>query len=214
LYNAPILFISSNPSISKEELYPTELWPKKMINDFFVNRFENRGEEASWVYNNKCLNKNGRSKKSVRFWSSINKRAEEILGQPAFPGKDYCITEVVHCKSWREKGVKLAKEQCKDLFLEKIISNSNAKVIVAIGVVAKNMLNSEEKLFGKPIYYLPHPNAFKAKTFEKVFNIEELNLIKRLVKDSKTTKRDLSVYDLPTEAEVKAFIKNELQKEN
>jgi len=28
------------------------------------------------------------------------------------------------------------------------------------------MLNSEKVLFGKPIYYLPYPNAFKAKTFE------------------------------------------------
>ena len=79
LHNAPILFISSNPSLSREEIYPTESWPKKMIIDFFVNRFENRGENTSWVFNNKCLNKNGRSIKSVKYWASINKRAEEIL---------------------------------------------------------------------------------------------------------------------------------------
>jgi len=75
------------------------------------------------------------------------------------------------------------------------------------------MLNSEKELFGKRVYYLPHPNAFKAKTFEKVFTVEELNQLKRLVKDSKTIKRDLSIYDLPTEDQVKSFIKNELQKE-
>ena len=144
LYNAPILFISSNPSISREEIYPTESWPKKMINDFFVNRFENRGEEASWVFNNKCLNKNGRSIKSVKYWSSINKRAEEILERSAIAGKDYCITEIVHCKSWKEIGVELAKEQCKTLFLENLISKSNAKVIIAIGVIAENMLNSKK----------------------------------------------------------------------
>lgn len=213
LYNAPILFISSNPSISREEIYPTESWPKKMINDFFVNRFENRGEEASWVFNNKCLNKNGRSIKSVKYWSSINKRAEEILERSAIAGKDYCITEIVHCKSWKEIGVELAKEQCKTLFLENLISKSNAKVIIAIGVIAENMLNSKNVLFGKPIYYLPHPNAFKAKTFEKVFNSEELNTLKSLVQDSESNERNLSIYDLPTEEEVKSFIKNELQKE-
>lgn len=213
LHNAPILFISSNPSISREEIYPTESWPKKIINDFFVNRFENRGEEASWVFNNKCLNKNGRSIKSVKYWSSINKRAEEILERRAIAGKDYCITEVVHCKSWNEIGVESAKEQCRTLFLENLISNSNAKVIIAIGVVAEKMLNSEKVLFGKPIYYLPHPNAFKAKTFEKVFNLEELNILKSLVKDPEIKEINLSIYDLPTEEEVRSFIKNELQKE-
>lgn len=213
LYNAPILFISSNPSLSKEEIYPTESWPKKMIHDFFVNRFENRGEEASWVFNNRVLNKNGRDLKSVKYWTSINKRAEEILERKAIAGRDYCITEVVHCKSWNEIGVEFAKEQCKSLFLENLISSSNAKVIISIGAVAKKMLNSENVLFGKPIYYLPHPNAFKAKTFEKVFNSEELDLLKKLVKSSVINDRDISVYDLPTEDEVKNFIKNELQKE-
>lgn len=75
------------------------------------------------------------------------------------------------------------------------------------------MLNSEKLLFGKPIYYLPHPNAFKAKTFEKVFKPQEINLLKSLVTDSKVKERELSMYDFPTEEKVRSFIKNELQKE-
>ena len=39
LEHAPILFLSSNPSISTAELYPRWEWPDEEIADFFGRRF-------------------------------------------------------------------------------------------------------------------------------------------------------------------------------
>lgn len=212
IYNAPILFISSNPSISHSELYPTGLWPDKMITDFFVNRFKQRNEGNTWVYKNKVLNKNGRSKSSVKYWSSIKKRAEELLGKEAIPGHDYCITEIVHCKSQAEIGVKDAHDTCSNKFLNDIVRLSGAKLIIGVGKVVKNNLNAVPELYGKPIFYLPHPNAFEQKTFIKVIP-EKLPEIKNLLEDYNSNAiRDLSIYDLPTDIEVQLFVEKELKK--
>ena len=207
IYNAPILFLSSNPSISHSELYPTDSWPDNMITDFFVNRFKQREEDNSWVHKNKPLKKSGERGKSVRYWSSINKRAEELLNRKAIAGEDYCITEIVHCKSEKEVGVSEAQNYCSDKFLKDMIKMSGAKVIIGIGKFVKNNLKSVDKLHGKPIYYLPHPNAFEKKTFAKVYEEKELKKIKDFLKDfNKECKRDLSKYDLPMDEEVMEFI--------
>ena len=47
LESAPILFLSSNPSLGTDELYPTASWPAARVADFFVARFEQR--EQPWV---------------------------------------------------------------------------------------------------------------------------------------------------------------------
>jgi len=177
--NAPILFISSNPSISKKELYPTWDNPNNInIQDFFDNRFGD-DEKNSWVYKQKVLNKNmKRDKKQVRYWCGIKGRAEELLDYDPKPGEDYCITEIVHCKSKKQKGVKSAISTCKELYLNNILEISKAKVIVGIGKLAKESLqshfNSDAKLIedGKRIIvFLPHPNAFSKKTFKDNYKV-------------------------------------------
>jgi len=40
--SAPILFISSNPSISKEEKYPVYSWSDEAMIDYFENRFSGK----------------------------------------------------------------------------------------------------------------------------------------------------------------------------
>ena len=163
IINAPILVLSSNPSYSTDEIYPNSTWPKPMIADFFINRFKDRGERYSWVYKNKVLNKGGTRGPSVRYWSSINKRLEELLGFTPKQGIDFCITEIVHCKSRKEIGVSSALPECSKNFFDKKIKISAAKLIVSFGSFVENAFGNNETLIGIPIIYLPHPNAFKPK---------------------------------------------------
>lgn len=105
LAQAPLLFIGSNPSINQSELFPVSSWEDNKASDFFTNRFDGR-----WVRNFRTLLVKGEfPKRGSRFWFSARMRASEILGlekEQIIPGKHYAITEVVHCKSVSEIGVK------------------------------------------------------------------------------------------------------------
>lgn len=119
LAHAPLLFISSNPSINADELYPINFWDNHKASDFFTNRFDGR-----WVqkFRTKLLNKEF-LKRGSRYWFSVRMRAAEILARDKehiIPGKDYAITEVVHCKSFSEKiGVREALHHCSEKFFGK-----------------------------------------------------------------------------------------------
>ncbi len=47
LARAPLLFVSSNPSIDEDEAYPTASWPEEDVIDFFLHRFG--GGRRPWV---------------------------------------------------------------------------------------------------------------------------------------------------------------------
>jgi len=207
IINAPILVLSSNPAYSTKEIYPNSTWPKSMIADFFINRFKDRGEIHSWVYNNKVLNKDGTRGRSVSYWSSINKRIEELIGYTPKPGVNYCITEIVHCKSSQEVGVKKALSECSSNFLNKIINISGAKIIVAIGSIVEEGLIKKESLNDIPILYLPHPNAWEPKKLTDHYSNEEV-LRFRDILNSKSERCRVEYTDiiLPTEDEISKFI--------
>jgi hypothetical protein len=207
IINAPILVLSSNPAYSISEIYPNSTWPRAMIADFFINRFKNRGEIYSWVYKKKVLNKDGTRGQSVRYWSSINMRIEEILGYTPTPGVDYCMTEIVHCKSSHEIGVTKALSECSSNFLDKKIAISGAKLIVSIGSFIENVFNKKTDISGIPILYLPHPNAFKPKKISNHYSNEEVMRFRNILNsDNKSRNIDYSDVTMPTEDEVKKFI--------
>ena len=211
IINAPILVISSNPGYSKEEIYPDFTWPKPMIADFFMNRFQDRGSRYSWVYDNKVLNNDGERGISVRYWSSIRARVKELLGS-AKPGIDYCITEIVHCKSSSEKGVENALPKCSDLYLERKIKISDAKFIIGVGEFVKKYFKEVKYINGIPITYLPHPNAFKPKTFLKTHTEERLDEIKSILSSEHVISNSIEYSDisLPSLEEVKKFIDTQI----
>jgi hypothetical protein len=60
---------------------------------------------------------------AVPYWSSIRARARELLPD-AVPGEDYAITEIVHCKSEHEKGVREAAKTCYDFHMENVFARS------------------------------------------------------------------------------------------
>ena len=104
-------------------------------------------------------------------------RTGEILGQDKkeiVPGKDFAMTEIVHCKSRNEEGVEDAEDCCSTLYLERILTISPARVVIVYGARAKRVVNSRFGSTMNPlrqnlstlslgrwsriVAFLPHPN--------------------------------------------------------
>lgn len=169
---APILFVSSNPGIKYDEDFPTLNWDLDSTEAFFTSCFD---KDSKFTKDGKkYLMKNGEYSPNVRFWINIRNRANELI-ENAIPGKDYALTEVVHCKSQNETVMHEALETCTKNYLKSVISLSTAKVIIVLGSVARISicsnygisLNKDESSYGpvkienikRYIAFLPHPNA-------------------------------------------------------
>lgn len=187
LKRAPILFLGSNPAIGRTEKYPRWDWPNDRIADFYANRFGGGGRP--WTRQGRCLLQDGTHKRQwVRYWAAIRKRAGELLGRPAEPGLDYATSEVVHCKSLKEQGVREALEECTGRYLRPLLHLAAAKVVVCLGAVAAAAIRREFKVDGddglhgpvrvgdieRYFAFLPHPNARESRTFSKCLPEEQL----------------------------------------
>ncbi|MEA3413573.1 MAG: hypothetical protein U9R74_18880 [Pseudomonadota bacterium] len=186
-----MLFLSSNPSISDAEIYPTWGWDAPALEDFFSNRFG--GGEKEWMSEGvRTLQHDGTWSAAVMFWSSVRKRAREAFGRPVRPGIDYALTEIVHCKSRGEVGVREAAGECATRYLDRVLSHAAARVIVVLGDVARQAIetfypaerasnNVRVVRIGERnrlLAYLPHPNARKVRTFPGVYSPDELAKIR------------------------------------
>ena len=198
---AKILIISSNPSIDKNpilnerEKYPLYKWAESDVLNFFYDRF------PYYINDNGCfLKNNGYYSSPIKYESSINARVSEILERRPIPGKDYCLTEIVHCKSQRQEGVKEAKDICTKLYLNKVFSLSNSKLIMIVGSHARNLFtkffNIENVTIGKKIFgpltignidrmllFIMHPAAFGGPRRLNIYlNKSEMEQIKDSIK--------------------------------
>ena len=166
ILDAPLLFISSNPSISDEpgeirEDFPTYEWTIDKSAEFFVNRFNPNVNPVHATFNHplesnflvKCRDGEYRSgmknqKAPQATWNSIHMRAIELLGEEANPNLNYALTEIVHCKSKNAIGVKEAASFCMNQWLFPILESSKIKVAVLVGShVAKLMKNYPLKTY-------------------------------------------------------------------
>lgn len=140
--HAPLLFVSSNPGYGPHECYPTgdeQAWPDELIVDFFVHRFG--GGQSEWLRNgNRALQADGaypgREGQNF-FWPRTKRIAGDIFGRDVVAGRDYAITEVVHCKSAEAIGVNEAGRHCATLHLGRALAASPANVVVVFGGKAK-----------------------------------------------------------------------------
>jgi hypothetical protein len=182
------LFISSNPSVNHSEEYPLGSWNKEDVADFFTNRFSH---EKKWVKNELYpLQKDGNYPKGwVRFWGAVRSIARVLLDENSpVPGKDYAITEIVHCKSVSEIGVNEAMETCTEKYLDQLIMSSGAKLVISLGDKVANVIKEKNNIEkntriafineGKTLVFLPHPNARKERRLDKIFTPKEIELIK------------------------------------
>lgn len=144
LSKSDVLFIASNPSYNSSEFFPNPEWDDSCIECFFQNRFSNSYYQK------------------IRYWSLIKKYASWILGvakdDPNLPAR-ICITEIVHCKSTRETGVKKASCICSKKWLDRILKAFNGSYVVVLGKVAQELFPKDFDDKSKKVLNMPHPNA-------------------------------------------------------
>jgi len=203
LEESPILFFSSNPSISTREAYPRGGGdPKVSLQCFFESRFD-----GYWIKQGKQaldadLNNYG---PIVRYWSSIQNRAEELLGRKARPGIDYALSEIVHCKSEKEEGVKEALVTCANRYMMKLLSCSGAVALVLVGDKVLNHWNSLglaglpqvplkggtalQEIAGRKrvVIYLAAPAGPKPKLFAHYLPKERILEIRQLIEQARAS---------------------------
>lgn len=199
---APILFLSSNPSIDENEIYPDASWKAERINEFFQERFSS---PFGWVDSRLCaLKKDGARTKWVNYWAAARARVSEVLGRPNTEikaGVDFALTEVVHCKSRKQVGVGEALEFCSDRFLDRVLSISVAHVMIVYGKHARSAIYRRyhsgaitqillEKLAefhiggrSRILVFLPAPNEHGSeKTLIANIGIEGISIVRSYLK--------------------------------
>lgn len=192
---AKLLFISSNPSIDESEAYPTVDWPNNRILDFFQNRFH---PERKWTQDaRRVLTKDEMTyaKRTVPYWNETRSMASDAFDRLAIPGLDYSLTEIVHCKSRSRKGVKSCAKTCFDLWMSRIISVSDARVLIVLGDEAKEMmseflnLDSEIPFYegvslgnsSRIVLFLAAPGSNKTRKISKVFSEKQRSILKNIL---------------------------------
>jgi hypothetical protein len=158
LEKAPLLFVSSNPSISEgesdAESFPNVEshsglpihfdWSVDNLVDFHTNRFDQSREKPFVKSSSHYLCKDGEYRGPVKYWREVFKLAKFIFGKEIDISNDLCLTEVVHCKSKGEIGVnKKSRNKCAENYMSRILQASNAKMVVCYGAQARAYFTSE-----------------------------------------------------------------------
>jgi hypothetical protein len=118
---ARILFLGSNPSIGHDR-YALQSSPETQVWESQHLAFGG-GSRAYIIGGTKTTKPDGSTDRNVRYWSCIRARAHELMPK-AIPGQDYAISEVVHCKSTEEEGVREAAQTCYDMHMTVVFLRS------------------------------------------------------------------------------------------
>lgn len=154
--SAEILFVGSNPSIDFDKFYPDDNWDDNDIFEFHNNRFSTGND-----YYQKNKNK-------VKFWQCMRKITSWLLEKSLSDDSlddDICVTEIVHCKSKKEKGVPESCKKCSEKWMLQILSSFKGTYIVVLGKTAEPRFNrivadNYEYFENKKIIYAPHPSRW------------------------------------------------------
>jgi hypothetical protein len=174
LDRAPLLFISSNPSIDQNDDCPWDFDPDERITSYF----DTGGIASNFP---RSTSRDGTvSSRNVPFWVSVNARAKELFDRDLVrPGIDYAISEVVHCKSTREIGVSEACGHCTGKFLGDLLRVSDAAVVVTLGRHAAQALSTVHLRDSVLRIGLPHPNARTERTAGACLSPAELQAVRK-----------------------------------
>jgi hypothetical protein len=192
---APLLFVSSNPSIDPLDDCPWNTGLDSEIIDYYATTTIARQFPYS-TYRNSI-----RSKRPVSFWSCIHARAKELYRtSEVIPGFDYALTEIVHCKSRDELGVKEAAPKCIELYLPAVLGLSRAVVVVALGQFAHDALKGfiRENMntglqVGFQLVCIPHPNARIPRTATHCLSVGELQSTQRSLRQNRRVRDSMGV---------------------
>lgn len=139
--NSSFLIIGSNPALVDNEMYPSKdinwinwvnlgagLWDDKSAASFFEGRFGKsvctlNGQPYVDVVNSTVLKQINSNITACRFqngyWNTYNELCKAISTR--FTPWEFVVTDIVHCKSSQQLGVRSAKKQCSN-YLKEIIS--------------------------------------------------------------------------------------------
>ena len=150
IHEAPILFVSSNPSFSEDEPFPLLTQDAAGTVEFFENRFET-GEPKLMIDGTRSLRNDGTYGSPTGFWAEIKKQVERAIpDRPVVPGRDYALTELVHCKSRSEQGVPQALDYCSERYFTRVLRLAAASVVVVIGKKARAVVSEMMNLDSIP----------------------------------------------------------------
>jgi hypothetical protein len=205
LHGSRLVFLSSNPSISEpgsgQPLDSAEDYPRASSTDHTIVEFQGRRFDqtlpAPFVKNGRYLQQNGHYAHSpTKFWTSIQRRAEELLGPTADPSVNYVMTEVVHCKSKNEVGVSQAAGTCAKRYLNDMLALTNAPIVAVVGKQSHDCLNdalglglpeppyiTQKELGGlvRHLVFVWHPAGFRGpKTITGLYGEKELQRLRKL----------------------------------
>ncbi|WP_323958868.1 hypothetical protein GC088_09935 [Arthrobacter sp. JZ12] len=149
LETAKVVFLSSNPAISagvpdarasykrQAEMYPTADWDDAHIADFMLNRFDS---ERGWVNERlQHLKVDGESRGAVeKYWTWVKQQTEALVGTGRPWYENVAMTEVVHCKSGSEEGVKEAADRCSSMHMNRVLAGSPANLVIVVGTQARD----------------------------------------------------------------------------
>jgi hypothetical protein len=208
---APILFISSNPSIGDDQRALGNCLDEDAFDSHhYVFGGGNRTYTADGVY---TLDTAGlRSRRPVTYWSRARDRAQELIpDREVVWGSDYALTEIVRCKSKHEEGVLAALEECTARHFDRTMSVAAARVILAIGK-ARNLVRTrfaipddemlaERIIAGRSrlIAFLPHPSGWEPgpRSLSGLYTNDQLERMRELAKYSRRTAAGLMTSAVP-----------------
>jgi hypothetical protein len=128
---------AAHPSLAHPHSGPKFWWEREAIHDYYDSLFD------VWVdENDRVRPKPGGSSRPSPYWRGVHECAERLFGHAVTPGIHYALTEVVHCRSMKEKGVKEALKPCTELYLSRVLALSPARTIVVFGVQANAALRN------------------------------------------------------------------------
>ncbi len=199
--SAPLLFVSSNPSWNANDDSPAATATDDEIVDYYSQGFPS-------VFPRNVMRDGRAGRRAVAFWAAIRARAAELYDRPRssiIAGKDFALTEIVHCKSRDEIGVKDATRECIDRHFEDVVKLSPARVVVLLGAVARQLFDPIE--IGKPmerewqghrrwLVCLPHPNARGPRKFAALCSAEHLAMLRDALRPGVQTATETTEPDL------------------
>lgn len=125
-----------------------------------------------------------------------------------FWGRDYAMTEIVHCKSRNELGVVAALQASTSLHFDRTMGVAAASVIIAVGkgrafirnrytvpdtdMLAKRLIAGKERIL---FFFLPHPSGFEPgpRSLSGLYSLEEMNMLRQAVASGLSARTQLEI---------------------
>jgi len=193
-----IVFLTCNPSISKNEDFPSPKDSNETYYDFFYNRYDSNHNlrPGRFIEGKKVYYNNGIVKVNKTL-AEIKSVADHVLGSNSIPGIDYANIEIIHCKSKSKKSLtKESINECVNLHFGNVLKLVKAKVIISCGIDSLKALNDKfninakmhefigpVKIFNETrhIAFIGQPGSSETRKGSNAINNENLKKIRELI---------------------------------